>query len=96
MIAKNANMEQKEEFIRVIEDTLKKYCRNGIDQKALRAGIITMNSVSVRLTSETIREGLCTACSLRQLALRRGEAFIHMEAIPTFEFLKSQVVDRIF
>ena len=33
VIAKNANMEQKEEFIRVIEDTLKKIAENGIDQK---------------------------------------------------------------
>ena len=39
VIAKNANMEQKEEFIRVIEDTLKNIAEKGIDRKALRAGI---------------------------------------------------------
>ena len=39
MISKNANVEQKEEFVRVIEDTLKDIVKNGINKKALRAGI---------------------------------------------------------
>ena len=39
VISKNANVEQKEEFVRVIEDTLKDIVKNGINKKALRAGI---------------------------------------------------------
>ena len=39
VIAKNANAEQKEEFIKVIEDVLKASVKNGIDTKAIEAGI---------------------------------------------------------
>lgn len=39
IVAKNANVEQKEAFISTIEDTLRKIAEEGIDKKALRAGI---------------------------------------------------------
>ena len=39
VIAKNANVEQKEKFIQVIEDTLRDIVNNGMDKKALAAGI---------------------------------------------------------
>ena len=39
VIAKNANMEQKEEFLSIIEGTLKDIVEKGIDKKALEAGI---------------------------------------------------------
>ena len=35
IIAKNANLEQKEAFIQIVEDTLKEIVKNGMDQKAL-------------------------------------------------------------
>ena len=38
-MAKNANEEQKAEFVKVIEDTLKAIVENGMDKKALEAGI---------------------------------------------------------
>jgi Zn-dependent M16 (insulinase) family peptidase len=37
VIAKNANVEQKEAFVKVIEDTLKDIVENGMDKKALEA-----------------------------------------------------------
>lgn len=39
VVAKNANLEQKEAFIQVIEDTLKNIVANGVDTKAIEAGI---------------------------------------------------------
>ena len=39
VIAKNANLEQKEEFLSIIEGTLKDIVEKGIDKKALEAGI---------------------------------------------------------
>ena len=39
VIAKNANIEQKEGVIRVVEDTLRYLAENGIDKKSLRAGL---------------------------------------------------------
>ena len=38
IISKNADLEQKDEFIRVIEDTLREIADKGMDKKALRAG----------------------------------------------------------
>lgn len=39
IIAKNANEDQKDAFVEVIESTLKKLSEEGLDEKALRAGI---------------------------------------------------------
>ncbi|MFI3209070.1 MAG: insulinase family protein [Eubacteriales bacterium] len=39
VVAKSANVEQKEAFVKVIEDTLKDIVANGIDQKGIEAGI---------------------------------------------------------
>lgn len=39
VIAKHADLEQKEEFLQVIDDTLKKVCEEGLDKDVLRAGI---------------------------------------------------------
>ena len=38
VVAKNANIEQKGDFISVIEDTLKDIVKRGMDKKALEAG----------------------------------------------------------
>ena len=37
--AKNANVEQKEEFVRIVEETFAKLVKEGVDKKALRANI---------------------------------------------------------
>lgn len=39
VVAKNSSLEKKEEFIRIIEDTLKSLVKDGIDKKSLEAGI---------------------------------------------------------
>lgn len=39
IVAKNANESQKEEFVRTIEEELKKVVENGLDKKALLAGL---------------------------------------------------------
>ena len=55
IVAKNANEEQKAEFVKVIEDTLKGIVENGMDKKHWKRESITMNSVTVKQTSEAIR-----------------------------------------
>ena len=97
VIAKNANMEQKEEFIRVIEDTLKNIAANGIDQKALRAGINYHEFRFREADFGNYPRGLMYGLQLYDSWLYDEEKpFIHMEAIPTFEFLKSQVETGYF
>ncbi len=39
VVAKNANAEQREDFVRIIEETLAKLVREGIDKKAIRANL---------------------------------------------------------
>ena len=39
VVAKNAEESQKDEFVKVIEDVLRDQVKNGINQKALLAGI---------------------------------------------------------
>ena len=97
VIAKNANMEQKEEFIRVIEDTLKNIAANGIDRKALRAGINYHEFRFREADFGNYPRGLMYGLQLYDSWLYDEEKpFIHMEAIPTFEFLKGQVETGYF
>ena len=39
MIAKNAEREQKDEFVKVVKSTLRKLVDGGIEKKSLKAGI---------------------------------------------------------
>ena len=97
VIAKNANIEQKEAFIRVIEDTLKNIAANGIDRKSLRAGINYHEFRFREADFGNYPRGLMYGLQLFDSWLYDEEKpFIHMEAIPTFEFLKSQVETGYF
>lgn len=92
VIAKNANVEQKEEFIRVIEDTLREIVEKGMDKKALRAGINYHEFRFREADFGNYPRGLMYGLQLYDSWLYDGtKPFIHMQAIPTFEFLKSQV-----
>ncbi|HIX63828.1 MAG TPA: insulinase family protein [Candidatus Mediterraneibacter colneyensis] len=92
VIAKNANMDQKEEFIRVVEDTLKELAGKGIDRKSLRAGINYYEFRFREADFGNYPRGLMYGLQLFDSWLYDDEKpFIHMEAIPTFEFLKEQV-----
>ena len=97
VIAKNANIEQKKAFIRVIEDTLKNIAENGIDRKSLRAGINYHEFRFREADFGNYPRGLMYGLQLFDSWLYDDEKpFIHMEAIPTFEFLKSQVETGYF
>ena len=97
VVSKNADLEQKEEFIRVIEDTLKDIVKNGVDKKALRAGINYHEFRFREADFGSYPRGLMYGLQMFDSWLYDEEKpFIHMEAIPTFEFLKSQVETRYF
>ena len=92
VIAKNANMEQKEDFVRVIEDTLRNIAENGMDKKALRAGINYYEFRFREADFGNYPRGLMYGLQLFDSWLYDDEKpFIHMQAISTFEFLKNQV-----
>ena len=92
VIAKNAELEQKEEFIRVIEDTLKNIAENGIDRKAVLAGINYHEFRFREADFGNYPRGLMYGLQLFDSWLYDEEKpFIHMQALPVFAFLKDNV-----
>ena len=92
VIAKNANAEQKEEFIKVIEDVLKASVKNGIDTKAIEAGINYHEFRYREADFGNYPKGLMYGLQMMDSWLYDDEKpFIHIEALDTFEFLKKQI-----
>lgn len=92
VIAKNANIGQKGDFISVIEDTLKNIVKNGMDKKALEAGINYHEFRFREADFGNYPKGLMYGLQIFDSWLYdEKKPFIHMQAIPTFEFLKSQI-----
>ena len=92
VIAKNANEEQKEEFIQVIEDVLRASVKNGIDTKAIEAGINYYEFRYREADFVNYPKGLMYGLQMMDSWLYDEEKpFIHIEALDTFEFLKKQI-----
>lgn len=92
VIAKNANEEQKEEFIQVIEDVLRASVKNGIDTKAIEAGINYYEFCYREADFGNYPKGLMYGLQMMDSWLYDEEKpFIHIEALDTFEFLKKQI-----
>ncbi len=92
VIAKNANEDQKDEFIRVIEDVLSGIVKNGMDKKALEAGINYHEFRYREADFGNYPKGLMYGLQIFDSWLYDdNEPFMHVEALDTFEFLKKQV-----
>ena len=92
VIAKNAEESQKGAFIETIENTLREIVKNGMDTKALEAGINYHEFRFREADFGSYPKGLMYGLEMFDSWLYDEEKpFIHMQAIPTFEFLKTQV-----
>lgn len=92
VIAKNAEESQKEEFVRVIETTLEKIVKEGIDPDALTAGINYHEFRYREADFGNYPKGLMYGLQMFDSWLYDEESpFIHIEALDTFAFLKEQV-----
>ncbi|WP_461812014.1 insulinase family protein [Faecalimonas sp.] len=92
IVAKNANLEQKEEFISVIEETLRTIVEKGMDKKAIEAGINYHEFRYREADFGNFPKGLMYGLQIFDSWLYDDEKpFIHLDAIETFEFLKQQV-----
>ena len=97
IMAKNANLEQKEDFVSTIEDTLKEIVKNGIDKKALEAGINYHEFRYREADFGNYPKGLIYCLQMFDSWLYGDEnPFTHVEAIETFTFLKEKVNDGYF
>ena len=92
IISKNSNVEQKDAFVKVIEDTLRDIVENGMDRKALEAGINYHEFRYREADFGGYPKGLMYGLQIMDSWLYDDEKpFIHIEAMDTFEFLKEQV-----
>ena len=92
VVAKNANAGQKEEFIRVIEKTLTDIATNGMDKKALEAGINYHEFRYREADFGNFPKGLMYGLQIFDSWLYDEEKpFIHVDALDTFEALKAKV-----
>ena len=91
VVAKNANAEQKEEFIRIIEEVLTDAADKGIDKKALEAGINYHEFRYREADFGSYPKGLMYGLQMMDSWLYdENEPFMHIDALDTFAFLKSQ------
>lgn len=97
IVAKNANLSDKEHFLAVIQKTLKEQVERGIDKKALLAGI---NSSEFRFREADyghLPKGLLYGIEcLDSWLYDDTQPFLHLEALEIYRFLKEQVQTGYF
>ena len=92
IIAKEANEDQKDAFVEVIESTLRKLAEEGLDEKALRAGINYFEFRYREADFGSYPAGLMYGLQAFDSWLYDDNSvFLHLEALDTFAFLKEQV-----
>ncbi|MEG1715320.1 MAG: insulinase family protein [Lachnospiraceae bacterium] len=97
IVAKNANKDQKEAFIQVIEDTLKDIVTNGMNQKSIEAGINYHEFRFREADFGNYPKGLMYGLQMFDSWLYdENKPFLHVEALETFEFLKKNKTTGYF
>lgn len=97
VIAKNANVEQKEEFVQIIETVLQDIVKNGIDQKAVEAGINYYEFRYREADFGNYPKGLMYGLqTLDSWLYDEDQPFMHIEALDTYAFLKEQIGTRYY
>ena len=92
VISKNANADQKEAFVAKIEEVFTDLVKNGIDKKALEAGINYQEFRYREADFGNYPKGLMYGLQMMDSWLYDdNEPFMHIEALDTFEFLKEQI-----
>ncbi len=97
IVAKNANAEQKEQFVSIIESTLKEIVDTGIDRKAVEAGIHYHEFRYREADFGGYPTGLMYGLQILDSWLYDDEKpFLHMSALETYDFLKTQISTGYF
>ena len=97
IVAKNANEEQKAEFVKVIEDTLKGIVENGMDKKALEAGINYHEFRYREADFGGYPKGLMYGLDILSSWLYDDEKpFCEVQLLEGFEFLKKAAEEGYF
>lgn len=92
IVAKNVHMEQKQEFLSVVQNELTKLVKDGINKQSLRAAINGMEFQYRESDFGAYPKGLMYGLQILDSWLYdKTKPFIHVCANETFAFLKSQV-----
>ena len=92
VVAKNANIEQKETFVKVIENTLQNLVENKLDTKALEAGINYHEFRYREADFGNYPKGLMYGLEMFGSWLYDDEQpFLYMDSLRVFAFLKEQI-----
>jgi len=92
IIAKNAKEEQKEEFIKIIEDTLYNLATNGIDKKALGAAVSYFEFKYREADFGSYPRGLMLGLNaLDSWLYDESTPFMHIEANDTYKVLREKI-----
>lgn len=92
VIAKNANQEQKEEFVRTIEEVLANIVKEGLDKKAVRAGLNFYEFKYREADYGSHPKGLMYGLRMLDSWLYDDTLpFVHIEANAAFQALKEKV-----
>lgn len=97
IVAKNTNLSEKEKFLSVIQNTLKEQVANGIDKKALLAGISSSEFRFREADYGQLPKGLLYGIQcLDSWLYDDAQPFMHLEALEVYRFLKDQVQTDYF
>lgn len=92
VIAKNSNPEQKETFLKIIREELTRIVSEGMDEKALRAGINYMEFRFREADYGTFPKGLMYGIDMLDSWLYDdAHPFDYLQPLAVFDFLKEQV-----
>ena len=97
VVAKNADEDQKEEFVSVIEEVLLKSVKEGLDQKALAAAINYFEFKYREADFGSYPRGLMLGLqALDSWLYDKNAPFMHIEANKTYEELKNSIKNGYF
>lgn len=97
IVAKGANLSQKEEFVKVIRDTLTKIAEEGIDKKAVTAGINYYEFRFREADFSSYPKGLMYGLDILSSWLYDDtKPFCEVQLLEGFEFLKKALDDGYF
>lgn len=97
VIAKNANLSEKEQFLSVIRNTLQEIIAEGVDKKALLAGINTMEFKFREADYGSFPKGLIYGIDLFDSWLYdENRPFDYLEQIPVYAALREKVESNYY
>ena len=92
IVAKNADMEQKEQFVTIIEDELKNLSENGLDKKALKAAVNYFEFKYREGDFGSYPKGLMLGLqALDSWLYDESAPFMHIEANDTYRQLREEI-----